>query len=103
DSWRLPRNVTLTYGLRWEPYFPMRHRDGAAIHFDEEAFKKGIRSGRCDNTPPGVFFNGDPGFPGEAGIFDKWWNFTPRAGLAWDVHGDGRMSVRASAGLFYDF
>jgi hypothetical protein len=103
DSWRLPRNVTLTYGLRWEPYFPMRHRDGAAIHFDEDAFRKGIRSSRFDNTPPGVFFDGDPGFPGQAGINDKWWNFTPRAGLAWDVHGDGRMSVRASAGLFYDF
>jgi len=33
----------------------------------------------------------------------KWWNFSPRAGVAWDVHGDGRMAVRSSYSLMYDF
>ena len=103
DAWRVSQNLTMTYGLRWEPYFPMRHRDGTAIHFDEEAFRQGIRSNRFDNTPPGVFFDGDPGFPGSGAVYDKWWNFSPRVGLAWDVTGDGRTSVRASAGTFYDF
>jgi hypothetical protein len=103
DTWKVNPKLNLTYGLRWEPYFPIRHRDGTAVHFDEEAFRRGIRSGRFDRTPPGVFFDGDPGFPGLAGAYDKWWNFSPRVGLAWDIQGDGRTSVRASAGTFYDF
>src|SRR5437867_532010 len=103
DTWKLRPRLTLNYGLRWQPYFPMVHLDGSAIHFDENALKNGIKSTRFDNSPPGVFFNGDPGFPGTAGTYTKWNNFAPRLGLAWDVTGDGRTSLRASGGMFYDF
>jgi len=103
DTWKFKPGLTLNYGLRWQPYFPLVHRDGSAIHFDENALKNGIKSGRFDNSPPGVFFNGDPGFPGNAGAYTRWTNFSPRVGLAWDVTGDGRTSLRASGGTFYDF
>jgi hypothetical protein len=33
----------------------------------------------------------------------QWWNLSPRAGVAWDVTGDGRTAVRSSYGLGYDF
>ena len=33
----------------------------------------------------------------------QWLNFSPRVGLAWDVHGDGRTAVRTSYGIGYDF
>jgi outer membrane receptor protein involved in Fe transport len=103
DTWKVNQNLTLNYGVRWEPYFPMVQLDGSAIHFDVEALRKGIKTTRFVNAPPGVFFNGDPGFPGLSGQYTKWWNFSPRLGLAWDVTGDGRTSVRASAGTFYDY
>ena len=67
DTWKLNQKLTLNYGLRWEPYFPVVNMDGSAIHFDEDALEKGIKTTRFTNAPPGVFFNGDPGFPGIAG------------------------------------
>jgi hypothetical protein len=103
DTWKFMPRLTLNFGLRWQPYFPMVHLDGSAIHFDENALKNGIKSTRFDNSPPGVFFNGDPGFPGAAGTYTQWTNFAPRLGLAWGVTGDGRTSLRASGGMFYDF
>src|SRR5262245_22815394 len=103
DIWKVNRKLTLNYGVRWEPYFPMVHLDGSAIHFDHDALQKGIKTTRFANVPPGVFFNGDPGFPGASGMHNHIWDFSPRVGLAWDVAGDGRTSVRASVGTFYDF
>ena len=95
--------MTLNYGLRWEPYFPIFDRKGGPIHFDYDSFLKGIKSTRFDTTPAGVSFPGDPGFHGREGQDNIWTNFSPRVGFAWDVNGDGRTSVRASAGTFYDF
>jgi hypothetical protein len=103
DIWKVNTKLTLNYGLRWEPYFPMIHADGSAIHFDLDALRKGVKTTRFANVPPGVFFNGDPGFPGLSGMHNHLWNFSPRVGLAWDVTGDGRTSLRASVGTFYDF
>jgi carboxypeptidase family protein/TonB-dependent receptor-like protein len=103
DTWKLNQKLTLNYGVRWEPYFPMVHLDKSVFHFDADALAKGIKSNRFSTTPAGMLFAGDPGFPGLSGQYNKWWNFSPRAGLAWDVSGDGRTSVRASAGTFYDF
>jgi hypothetical protein len=103
DIWKVSRKLTLNYGLRWEPYFPMLNLDGGAMHFDLDALRKGIKTTVYNNLPPGVFFNGDPGFPGLAMMNNHWWDFSPRVGLAWDVAGDGLTSVRASLGTFYDF
>jgi hypothetical protein len=103
DTWKLNQRWTLNYGFRWEPYFPQVNTDRSSIHYDEAALKAGVKTNRFINAPPGVFFDTDPGFPGHSGMNNQWWNFSPRVGLAWDVSGDGRTSVRLSAGTFYDY
>jgi hypothetical protein len=103
DTWKLSPKLTLNYGMRWEPFFPMSHLDGSAVHFDLDAARKGVKTTRFTNAPPGVFYSGDPGFPGQQAMYNQWLNFSPRVGLAWNVAGNGRMSVRASVGTFYDY
>ena len=103
DTWKINQRWTLNYGVRWEPYFPQVNTDRSSIHYDEAALKAGVKTNRFTNAPPGVFFDTDPGFPGRSGMNNQWMNFSPRVGLAWDVNGDGRTSVRVSAGTFYDY
>jgi outer membrane receptor protein involved in Fe transport len=102
DTWKMSPRLTFNLGLRWEPYLPLAF-DGGTTWFDIDRYRNGIRSTQFTNAPPGLYYVGDPGVPGDSGIKDEWVNFSPRIGLAWDVSGDGRTSVRASYGLFYDF
>jgi hypothetical protein len=56
------------------------------------------------NAPAGMLYPGDAGFPsGQTGLNKQWTNFSPRVGVAWDLSGDGRMALRASYALAYDF
>jgi hypothetical protein len=104
DTWRMTSRVTLNAGLRWEPFFGPNIRNNAVSNFNVENFRAGIRSTVYQNAPPGLIYPGDPGFPtGKSGLNNKWTNVAPRIGLAWDVTGDGRMAVRSSYGLGYDF
>lgn len=103
DSWQIG-NATINYGLRWEPYFPQQLLNGAIYNFDVEKYRQGVKSTVFTNAPPGFTYPGDAGFPNvNAGIFKRWTNFAPRVGIAWDPAGDGRMSVRSSYGISYDF
>jgi hypothetical protein len=76
---------------------------GAISTFSRENFANNVRSTTFRNAPAGMLYPGDPGFPGKTGLDRKWWNFAPRVGVAWDVQGDGRLALRASYGLTYDY
>ncbi len=104
DSWRATSRITLNAGLRWEPFFGQQIENGSIANFSRDNFRTGVKSGVFLNAPPGLLYPGDPGFPdGKSGMKTQWLNFSPRAGFAWDVTGDGRMAVRSSYGLAYDF
>ncbi|MSO30027.1 MAG: hypothetical protein EXQ48_03665 [Acidobacteria bacterium] len=104
DAWRVSSRVTLNGGLRWEPYFGMNVQNGAVSTFSLENFQKGIKSKVFNNAPAGLLYPGDPEYKGgKSGVDPQWWNLSPRAGVAWDVHGNGRLAFRSSYGLAYDF
>lgn len=104
DTWKLNANMTLNYGLRWEPWFPQQHQNGAIYNFSPEGFRAGRRSSVFPGAPPGFTYPGDAGFVnGKAGMPKDWLAFAPRVGFAWDPQGDGRQSIRVGYGLGNEF
>ena len=104
DSWRASSRVTVNVGARWEPYFGQNVVNNAIAIFKMENFEQVIKSQVFLNAPAGLIYPGDEGFPpGQTGLEVQWWNLAPRLGVAWDVHGDGRLAVRSSYSMGYDF
>jgi Carboxypeptidase regulatory-like domain len=103
DTWKMTPRVTVNYGLRWEPFIPLRLTLGSVYAFDDERFHKGIKSAVYKNAPAGLYFHGDQGFPENSAINPQYGSLAPRIGLAWDPQGDGRTSVRLAYGIAYDF
>ena len=68
DHWQISRNVTLTYGLRWER-FPVPRKDNTGIN-------------RFDPDTGNVFTGGLSGVPFDSGARSGPGQFLPRVGLA---------------------
>jgi hypothetical protein len=79
DGWKLKKNLTLTYGLRYV-------RD----------------SGRTDSNLPGIpeLNQALPGL-GKP-VRQPNLNLAPQLGVAWDPTGHGKTSIRAGIGIFYE-
>jgi len=100
DTWKANRRLTLNYGVRWEPYIAISNKWGQIHYVDPALFAQGYRSSVFTNAPPGVIFPGDPKFVcGKSYSCDKWLNFFPRVGLAFDPIGDGKTTIRAAYGI----
>ena len=103
DTWRAADRVTINAGVRWEPFTGQQIDFGAIANFNHDNFAKNVKSTVYKNAPAGFLYPGDPGFPkGQSGFTSQYWNFAPRVGVAWDVNGNGRTSLRSSYGLNYD-
>ena len=104
DAWRVSNRVTINAGVRWEPYFGQYVENDAVVLWRKENFDRGVRSTVFLNAPPGLIYPGDEGFPdGKTGLNKQWLNLAPRLGVAWDVRGDGRLALRSSYSMGYDF
>jgi hypothetical protein len=95
DNVRLGRKITVNAGIRWDPFFPFVSENG-----ELGTYIPGRQSTVFPLMAPGLLYPGDKGIP--AGVAsNRYNNFAPRVGLAWDVKGDGRTSVRIGGGFFY--
>lgn len=101
DTVHATSKLTLDYGLRWEPFFPWHENEGRVERFLPSAYFAGQTSQVFKNAPPGLFFPGDPGFPRD-GTHHNLNNFAPRVGFAYDLFGDGKMSIRGGVGVFFN-
>jgi hypothetical protein len=101
DTWKASSRFTINAGLRWEPYMGP-YTDNWTKHFKREWFDRGIRSTIYKNAPAGLQYPGDPLHPDNKMTMNRWLNFAPRLGVAWDVQGDGRTAIRSAYGVFYD-
>jgi hypothetical protein len=130
DSWKIKPNLTLNYGLRWE-YSPPpvdisghveTYRPGQnstvypcginntgqapSLTYWQSTFAAYGQTGpiTCATTgaePTGLVVPGDPGVPaGMTTTYNK--SFAPRIGIAYSPGRDGKTSIRAGWGLFYN-
>ncbi|HEY4382828.1 MAG TPA: TonB-dependent receptor [Acidobacteriaceae bacterium] len=101
DSWKVNRRLTLTYGVRYEPFSPQHELKGRQGMFDQAAWASGKISTTHPTALAGLLFPGDSGFVNNM-IKPAYTHWMPRFGLAYDVFGDGKTSIRGGAGMFYD-
>ncbi len=122
DSWKVKPNITLNYGLRWEYNQPFYD---AGLRY--QTFRPGQQTttypcqlsaasqatlGYPDTNcnpggsaqavfPLGLVVPGDAGVP--KGLTKPYYHsFAPRIGIAWDPWKNGKTTVRAGFGMFYN-
>ena len=102
DDWRVRSNLSVNLGLRWEPFIPLRNTYSWASHFEQSRFDQGLKSKVYPQAPAGLTFPGDDGYPGRGTTKGKLAQFAPRVGAIWTPGQDGKTSIRAGWGIFYD-
>lgn len=98
DEWKVRPRLTVSYGLRWEVNGALGDADKTASNFYPCAAPEPTV---CPpgNAPPGLVRVG-VGNPRLYNLDLR--DFGPRAGLAWDVFGNGKTSLRVGYSMVYD-
>jgi hypothetical protein len=95
DDIKLTKRLTTNLGVRWDLVSGYSSEQNQLSVFDP-----GVQSTVFPLATPGLLYPGDKGVPKNA-VGTRWNNIAPRVGLAWDITGNGRSSLRAGFGIFY--
>jgi hypothetical protein len=99
DDFKVHDRLTINLGVRYDYYSPIVDDLGQTSTFVvRQPFTRGVpQSGVAE-----VIDSGTNGLPDKATYFPDRNNYQPRFGFAWDVRGDGKLSIRGGGGVFHN-
>jgi hypothetical protein len=95
ERWRTTSNLTLNFGIRWDPILPFTDSIGRI-----QCIRPGQQSTKFPNAPGGYLSAGDPGCP-EGGFNSHYKTLAPRFGFAWRP-GGSQTVIRGGLGVFFN-